>query len=400
MNTNDANTRETAKKRLIIFLHFGFVGIGVLTVLLGQILPFLTGKLTISDAQAGYLFAAQFGGSLLGTFFYNRAIVKFGYPKMLFAGFCLMAAGASGLNFDSYFGIAAAITVYGIGIGATIPAINLLIIELNREKSSAAANIINFFWGIGAISSKPFVDFVGSADSVFMPVTLLGIVILLLGAAILMIDYQEIDVPQTVENKTVPAKIWTQPTAWLIAIFGFVHVGIESSVAGWLTTYELRLTETDFRRWISAALVYFLFLLIGRGIAPLFFRRWREKTLMIGSLLLMTVGILLILLAENFLLLTVGAAILGFGTSSVYPMNITRFTRFFGAEATKNATPLFVLGSFGGAFTSWFVGYISTDFQSLRAGFSIVLISCLTLIVLQIALSRKIETGEENQFKP
>ena len=47
----------------------------------------------------------------------------------------------------------------------------------------------------------------------------------------------------------------------------------------------------------------------GRGIAPLFFRFWRESVVMFGSLIVMTGGILLILLTENFLSLTVGASL-------------------------------------------------------------------------------------------
>lgn len=394
MINTDANTQPPAKKRLIIFLHVGFLLLGILTVLLGQILPFLTGELSLNDEQAGYLFVAQFVGSLLGAFLYNRAIKKFGYPKMLFGGFCLMAVGCFGLNFDAWLACLASIFVYGIGIGATIPAVNLLILELNREKSSSASNIINFFWGIGAISCKPFVDFLGTSHSILTPTLILGVAVLLIGAAILMTNYRETAVEKADDFEIAPNNIWTHRTAWLIAVFGFVHVGIESSVAGWLTTYELRLTETTADRWVSAALVYFFLLVIGRGIAPLFFRFWHESVVMFVSLLLMTGGILLILLTENFASLTVGAAILGFGTSSVFPMNIARFTKFFGAEATKNATPLFVLGSFGGAFATWLVGFISTNFNSLRAGFSVILVSCALLIIIQIILSKKFSTKD------
>ena len=122
----------------------------------------------------------------------------------------------------------------------------------------------------------------------------------------------------------------------------------------------------------------------------LVFRVWRESFVMFASLFVMTVGIVLILLAENFFLLIVGAALLGIGTSSVFPMNIARFTKFFGKDATKNAAPLFVMGSFGSAFATWLIGYISTTSNSLRAGFSVILFSCLALIFLQIILAKRL----------
>ncbi len=395
MNDNNANFQSAINKRLTFLLHTGFILIGILTVLLGQILPFLNGKLSLTDEQAGYFFVAQFIGSLSGTLFYNRAVRKFGYLKTLFGGFCVMTFGCAGLNFDWWISCLAAVFVYGIGLGAVIPAINLLIIELNRENSSAASNLINFSWGIGAIISKPFIDFIGSAETILLPTFLLGGLLLAVGAAILLSGYREISISETPDSGAVRVKIWTQPTAWLIAVFGFLQVGIESSVAGWLTTYEVRLTETDLKRLTSAALIYFLFLIIGRGIMPLVFRVWREVVVMFVSLFVMTGGIVLILLAENFSLLIVGAALLGFGTSSVFPMNISRFTKFFGKDATKNAAPLFVMGSFGSAFATWLIGYISTNFNSLRAGFSVILISCLALILLQIVLAKRLSKKAE-----
>ena len=176
-------------------------------------------------------------------------------------------------------------------------------------------------------------------------------------------------------------------TAWLIAIFNFVHIGVESSVGGWITTYESRLTQSSATGWISAALVFFSFLVIGRGVAPLFFRFLKENTVLLCSLITMTGGMILILLTENYSFFVAGAGVLGFGASSVFPTNMSRFTKIFGPQATGNATPIFVLGGLGGAFITWLVGYVSTTFGSLRSGFVIILSSCVLLLVLQIVLA-------------
>lgn len=388
MTNFDGNPQSETKRRLVISLHAGFLLIGILTVLLGQILPFLSKQLAVNDEQAGYFFVAQFIGSLTGTFFYSQTVKKIGYLKMLFGGFCLMAMGCFGLNVGSWFGCLASIYFYGIGIGATIPAVNLLIIELNREKSSSASTIINFFWGVGAILCKPFIDFTASFDTIFLPTALLGGLLLVGGATILFAGFQPNFAKKAEVAGSDVTPVWKTPTAWLIAVFSFLQVGIEGSVGGWITTYELRLTGIAADRWISAAPFFFLFLVIGRGIAPLFLRYLRENTLIFINLLWMSGGIILILLTQNLVSLLVGAALLGFGTSSIYPLNIARFMKVFGSRAAQNSTPLFVLGSSGAAFTTWFVGFISTNFDSLRAGFSVILVSCLWLIVLQIVLSK------------
>jgi fucose permease len=376
----------SAKKRLSILLHVGFLLIGIVSVLLGQILPVLSRRLALDDREAGYLFVAQFSGSLLGAFFYNRIVRKFGYRKMLAVGFCLMAVGCAALNFDSRILSAATIFLYGAGTGATIPAVNLLTIKLNRERSSSALSVINFFWGFGAILCKPFVDFVGSPNEILLPTVFLCLALLLLGAAFALSNFDEEF--NRDENLSVAATpIWTTRTAWLIAVFNFVHIGIESSVGGWITTYESRLMSNNANAWLSAAVVFFSFLVFGRAIAPLFFRFFPDNTVLFCSLTIMTAGIVLILQSENFLFLLVGAATSGLGTSAIFPTNMSRFTKIFGARATENAAPLFVLGSLGGAFTTWLVGFISTISGSLRTGFLVVLISCFSLFILQIILT-------------
>lgn len=389
-----------SEKKLLFWLHAGFFLIGIITVLLGQVLPVLSSRLSLNDKQAGYFFIAQFAGSLTGVFLYNRAIKKFGYPKMLLSGFWLMALAVVGLNLDSWVMCLAAVYFYGIGIGATIPATNMLAVELSSEEdSSSALSIINFFWGLGAIFCKPFVDFVGSPINVLLPTALLAVFFLLIGAAI-GFSPRRIIWKQIENSPEEETPIWTTSTAWLIAIFNFIHIGIESGVGGWMTTYEVRLTDSApaAKSWLSAALVFFLFLVVGRGVAPLFLRFLRENAVLFINLLLMVGGLIVVLSANDFWLLTVGAGVLGFGTSSVFPINMARFTKIFGTRATQNATPLFVCGSLGGAFTTWLVGYVSTAYENIRAGFFVLLVSCLFLILLQLLLFR--ETRRAGASRP
>jgi FHS family glucose/mannose:H+ symporter-like MFS transporter len=367
-------------------LRVGFFLIGIITVLLGQILPVLSSNYSLSDRDAGDLFIAQFAGSLTGTLFYSRIVRKFGYSKMLFGGFCLMAAGCASVNIGSFLWCAAAISIYGVGIGMTIPAINMLVVELDRERSASALSTINFFWGLGAILCKPFVDALGSRGSIAMPTIILAVLLFAIGIFILSSNYRESVVSEEISSgPSIP--IWTSATAWLIAVFNFVHIGVESSMAGWITTYQNRLTQTATSVWISAAVVYFLTLVAGRAVAPFFFRRFSENAMIFGSLTLMTAGILLILATGSFFFLLMGSAIIGCGCSSVFPTNMSRFTKIFGSRSTQNATPIFVLGTLGGASITWLVGFTSTKLDNLRSGFLVVLMSCIVLVLLQTVLT-------------
>lgn len=384
---------DFSRRSILILLHTGFLLVGIITVLLGQILPILFQKLSISDAEAGYFFIAQFTGSLAGVFAYDRSIKKFGYLKTLLFSFCLMASGAVLLNWGAYEATVAAILIYGTGIGSAIPTINMLIVEIDPARSSARLNFINFFWGIGAICSKPFVDFLGTSESFFVPTLLLAALFIINGFLIGFAKFEEpaeiIETDETGASKSAAKPIWKTPTAWLIAVFNFINIGIESSVGGWITTFENRLPEASPFLWLSAAFVFFLMMVAGRGLAPVFLKFLTDNGLLFANLTLLIGGAVLVLDAESFARLLLGAGLLGLGTSTIFPTNMSRFTKIFGAEAARRAAPVFIFGSLGGAFMTWLVGFVSTVFGSLRAGFFAILVGCLLLLVLQFAIARK-----------
>lgn len=372
---------------LKILLHAGFFVSGISTVIIGQFLPILAAKFSLNDAQAGYLFPAQFAGSLFGTFLTNR-LGKSG--KFIFAsafGCFLMAIGLAILNFDSFGVCLLGFAINGIGIGLTLPAINMLILEFNPERSAAALSVLNFFWGVGAIVSQPFVDFFSRGTNIFTPTLLLTLLLFLIGAAIFVqpkgIEQKHEADGETAEDFSTP--IWTNPLAWAIALFNFVHVGFESAMGGWLKTYTQRIEETA--TWFPPIFLYFVFFVVGRGIAPVFFRFLNENKMLLLSLITILLGMIILLSADGILFLSIGASIAGFGTSSIFPTNVSRFMKTFGAAASRRATPLFILGTLGAAFTTQFIGILSNAFGgNLRVGMFVLLGSVVFLIVLQIIL--------------
>lgn len=393
MFSNESAARKS--DRLLSFLlYFGFFLIGVSTVLIGQVLPILSARLSLNDNEAGYFFVVQFSGSLLGTLAANRFVRRMGFPFVLLIGFSLSAIGALSLNSDSLPISLAAFFTIGGGVGLTIPSINLLTVELNRKKTSSALNVVNFFWGFGAILCKPFVDLFGGGGgggSVFLPTSILALFLLLVGLTINFLPAQISGKTKSEENRDENfAPVWTTSTAWLIAAFNFLQIGLESGVGGWITTYAARMPHQNHVEWLSAASVFFLFLVAGRGGAPLFLRFLSDDALLFCSLLIVPAGIILLLAASDFQFIVAGAAVAGFGCASIFPVNMSRFVKTFGANAARRTTtPLFVAGTLGGASTTYSIGLISAKFDDLRVGMFVLLAVCVILIILQIVLSRR-----------
>ncbi|HLA95995.1 MAG TPA: hypothetical protein VK612_09755, partial [Pyrinomonadaceae bacterium] len=64
-------SKENHDRFLTVLLHAVFFLSGIMTVLIGQVLPILAKRFDLNDLQSGYFFPAQLAGSLLGTLLTN-----------------------------------------------------------------------------------------------------------------------------------------------------------------------------------------------------------------------------------------------------------------------------------------------------------------------------------------
>lgn len=386
------NQTQNQTRRLIYLLYFSFFLSGIGTILIGQVLPVLFVKLSLNDNHGGQLFIAQFIGSLTGNLIYNFTVKRFGFPLSILIGMLALAAGCLVINANSWTLCLNGFIILGIGIGATLTSINMFVAELNPLRQASALNVLNFYWGVGAIISQPFVAFLSSPESFLLPTSILA-GLFLLTALFLFFYSQDHQRQQNVsDGESIPAPpIWTDPIAWLITLFNFIHIGIETALGGWLTTYSVRFPE-GLGSWFAATPIFFLFFVIGRGLASFFLRHVNENKFLLLSIAALTLGIMLILLARDYTFLLFGASVAGFGTAGIFPTNMARFTEIFGASATRRAAPFFIFGGLGGAFITWLIGYVSYFSQNLRSGILVLLVCCLFLFSLQGFLAHKTST--------
>jgi FHS family glucose/mannose:H+ symporter-like MFS transporter len=383
------------KLKLNLLLHIIFFLSGIATVLIGQVLPVFARHFVLNDLQLSYFFPAQFAGSITGTFITSRLARRNQFKLATVIGGLTMAAGLLLMNVDSFEVCLIGFFINGAGIGLTLPAINIMVLELNMERSGPALSILNFCWGVGAIVSKPFVDLFSTHDATGLTTYILAVP--LVAASLMLIRATSAAAPLNFDRAdTVPENnmIWRMPAAWAIAFFNFIHVGFESGMGGWLTTYTNRIEGGPILKWVSPTLLYFTFFVMGRGVAPFLFRYLNENKMLFLGLGIMLAGIVLTLYASSVLALSIGAAVSGFGTSWIFPTNVSRFSKTFGPSATRRATPLFIAGTLGAVSVTWLIGYLSNKTGDLRYGMFVLAATVVMLIVLQVVLSLRLRTAK------
>ena len=239
---------------------------------------------------------------------------------------------------------------------------------------------------MGAIACQPFVSLFTTGESL-LPATLVLDAMLLILAALAFSARRAASRLSVLRDSPEPAApIWNAPVAWLIAAFGFLNIGVESGLGGWLTTYSNRM-QAEGRMWFNATILFFAFLVIGRGLASAISRWVTENQLLIGCTITLTFGVGLILITDNPVTPLAGAVVAGLGTSAIFPTNVVRFTNLFGPSATRQATPLFVTGTVGAAVLSSLVGFVSTRSGSLQTGLLVLVASSGLLLAIQVLFS-------------
>ncbi len=381
--TGVAQAQGSSSRKSIVVLHLGFVLTGVVTTLLGPILPVLSARWTLRDVQAGNLFVAQFAGSMLGVALSGPLLSRRGFCSTLSIGYLLIAAGVGALAASGPSIGLAAVFCYGLGLGLTIPSTNLAISDRNPDRREAALNILNLAWGIGAVACPFLVSLAARAEVPLGWLLGLASALGLIAVAVRVLSTEAVKKVEAVPQRgLVQRRLWAHPATVNLGILFFVYVGTETAVGGWVASYAKRVSASTETLWTLAPAFFWGALLAGRALAPALLRRMTARRLVISALLVAICGVAILVWASTIPLVLLGASLAGAGLASVFPITIASLS-YFGPESTRVAGPMFALSGLGGATLPWLVGLCSTHFASLRMGLVIPLLGAVLMLVLQ-----------------
>jgi fucose permease len=364
-------------------MHAGFVVTGIMTTLIGPLLPEFSARWLLSDAQAGNLFTAQFLGSMAGVGLSGVLATRRGYRFPIALGFGCMGVAAIGLIGASWKLALALLFCNGAGLGLVIPSTNLAVAETNPGNSSAALNLLNFSWGAGA-TVCPFVVawLIGRRGFSGFLVPLGGLTAIL--ALVFVFGMKSL--PQSGPVFGSAKGTTTEKGAvGLIILLGamfFLYLGTESSVGGWVASYTRRMHVSQGDFWMLSPSFFWGALLAGRATAPIWLRWLAGIKLARIGIMVALCGVGVLLQASSPVAIATGAGLAGFGLASVYPITIALLAKAFGAASSRISGLLFALAGLGGAIMPWLVGLVSTHFANLRVGLLIPLFSAAILLLL------------------
>ncbi len=354
-------------------VFLGFTLTGLVTVLLGPILPVFSAHWSLTDVQAGYLFTAQFGGSTLGSLLSSHH-----RRSSLVLGYACIAAGLLILAFASYaFGLAA-FALLGLGLGLAITSTNLIVGTAYPERRGSLLTQANFLWGLGAVSCSQLVAIAEQHNAIRFLLIVLAIAALATFTALsplLRPSHNDTQHTTRLEEGSFNLRVFI-----LFSLILFLYVGGETSISGWIASYAHRFILLSPARSGLFVSAFWIAIVAGRGVISALLNGVRELSVLLAGLAAAMIGISLLLRPHGMTLSLAAVLLTGFGCAPVFPLVVSRLLARIGHS--RHSGLIFAICGSGGAVIPWITGLLSVHMDSLRLAFLVPFFAMAAILLL------------------
>lgn len=372
----------------------GFLSIfvwGSIAGLLGAILPSLRERAQISLAESGALFVALSSGLVVASLLAGFLLDRIGRKQVLSSAVSLVVVALIALEFTNALPLLLLLAfLLGAGGSALVTAAHALIADLNPEHRSAALNLLDFFFGVGAfVTPFAIVPLQKSGGISAVLYALAGL------AALVLVYLATVTIPRPAHAREFAlkeaAQILKSPRFWVPAAMIFLYVGTEQSVWDWQVTYFMKQLQMDN---IEAARVLSIFpiaIMLGRLTHNFLLRRIPAQPVLIASAVGASLCFALILTTHDVRAASFGLFVAGLFMASVFPTTLGVLSGRF-PEASGTALGLAITGGWlGSVAISPSFGFVAqrTDFWT---AYLVVVAAATAMIVVAVALSRQEKT--------
>lgn len=362
-------------------LCVGFVVCGIVTVLPGPLLPVLAARWGLRDVQSGAFFAAEFAASTVAAIMAPRRMrwsLPRGYALLTIGVLLLLVAGRAISPSLGHDLAVASFTIIGLGIGLSVTATNLLVGSLAKEMRAHRLSVVNLWWGLGSVACPWLVAVAERTQNLDILLALIGAVAVIL--FVFLLPLREVPEEMTTTKLSLASE---GMTLLYFAALLFLYVGVENAVGGWVATYTYRfsgLTLEDASMMVS---IFWLALLLGRGLGSLALRSVPERAVLVPSLAVSLTAVTMLLLPHTTVTVVAAVVVAGLGFGPVFPIGVSRMLSRLTDH--RNTGWVFATCASGGAVLPWLTGLFSSSTGSLRVGFAVPLAALAVILLLALA---------------
>ncbi len=368
-----------------------FIAIGIGETFVGPALNYLTAKWGVSLGDGGILFTTIFFGSCISIASSSWLIRRMGIRLTLIISLALIALGLVGMAFTPGLGLALVATLsMGLGLGGMDVILNLLAADIYPTRQSAMLNLVNVFFGVGALTSPLLVRAAAGVPG-HLEAMLLGLsgLILLTALAFALLPLPTLHHHSDAATAPTLGAVLRDRYVLALMLTFFLYVGMEVGFGGWAVNFAIIGTHLDLQTAALLATAFWLSFTLGRLVAAAVASFVPGRWLIMGGAWLAAVGGLIVAAFNaNQLLIFVGAVIVGVGCAPIFPTSFAQAAAYRTNWAALVSSLAVLGGMFGGAVLPFIQGQLLTGW-GVWAGAGFTVLIALSILALQLSISPK-----------
>ena len=359
---------------------------GMIAAMLGTILPELSERFNLTPSQNGRIAAAQALGLIIASVGVGPVLDAEGKKLGLILGLTLISIALFALPRSSSFrSILFLLFLLGIGGGIIVTGANALVSDVRATQRAVALNLVNLFFGLGALAT-PFISanlFARKWVRLCYTIASLTVVALALQVTTKM------PVPGGVQRFVFSdaGPVLGKPLLFLLGLFLFLYVSCEVGVWNWLPRHLIAQGISESRALNILSLGFALGLLVGRvGVSPILIRVPASTVTLLSSVA-MAITTFLMLKASKPLAALVLVFIAGLSMAPVYPTTLAIVGDAFPTMSGTAIGFVVTCGWIGLAVSSRVIGAIAGgDPRRLKKALLIIPASAVLMVALNVAI--------------
>jgi fucose permease len=359
---------------------------GMLSAMLGTILPDLSDRFRLSPRQNGTIAFAQAIGLIIASLGVGPLIDNEGKKLGLIIGLALIATALFALPRASGFrSILFLLFLLGVGGGIVVTGANALVSDVGEAHRATALNMVNLFFGLGGLAT-PFIAanlFGRNWVRLCYTIAALTVVSLAIEASTKMPE------PTRTGGFVLAdaAPVLGRPLLFLLGLFLFLYVSCEVGIWNWLPRHLIAQGIPESRALNILSLGFALGLLIGRvGVSPIFIRVPAITVLLCASVV-MAISTFLMLRLSNPLTAAILVFLAGLSMAPVFPTTLAIVGDNFPRMAGTAIGFVITCGWIGLAVSSRIIGFIAGgDPRRLKKALLVIPVSAVLMVGLDLAI--------------
>ncbi len=359
------STQIKGSGRALLAVSFlSFLALGMVASSLGPALPELAARTGSGLAMLGGIFTAMFAGSVTAQAVSGPLFDRLGARPVLLTGMVILIVGMLAVSVAPSLPLLFVVTALaGLGFGALDVGFNVMVATTYPARSVWALNLLNLFFGLGAVLSPVIASLTLRRADTAIPAIWAGPVVFMIALPLLFYllprgHGSSASLPAEI---TPRRNVYATGLVWVFAVLLFLYVGAESGMNGWTAVY---LTQTSSLPLALAALGtsgFWVALTVGRLIGAVAGDRIPRWGMLLTCLLLAAAGGVLLVVGGGNLALSIAAILLiGVSYGPIFPVIIAIITADFPSAAGKAAALTMLFGGLGGMVIPWLQGVLLT----------------------------------------